>query len=492
MSGVSGSLSLEDLLKRYEMERVGWGGTRRCCWKLGDSGLCVKFYKPRTLYFKEKVKPSIQRDIDKRRFDEVLNSGCQEVATLEHYRRILPEEITALFPEVCQRVYHPDFGWGVLETYYTNPDGSAIIPYEFEIARQTPRNRQIIYAQAKAVLQALIDAAAPFYEPGNFHTLILPDGSIQTKIVDFEPTSKVLIRLEVVWPWYRRNKLRRKAVRYLKHIRDKYGVEDKDLAWLAAEDAFGCTFKSFDRIHAGNSSQNFRAVAEDGTPYFVKFAKPKSIARDTSRLSKLDSPLIPGLAFGGRKGTFGDKEIIATRWCTGKCIPPHKLTPAEIAAIVSGYDEISRALSAIPAESLAAPQDAAAVEAQAGAMIRPIHGDFHYRNFFFRDGALSACFDFEMMRMGLPAEDFLRIFVHAIERTRFWRFARLAAIKRNLAEMVRTAPCQRGAWIAAIDLYERHKYERRAMKTRRKWVAKLEKFIRAPLYRSLRRLVETA
>jgi len=50
------------------------------------------------------------------------------------------------------------------------------------------------------------------------------DGSVDLKIVDFEPSSKTLIPVEAVWPWFRRRKLARKADRYLRHIREKYGV----------------------------------------------------------------------------------------------------------------------------------------------------------------------------------------------------------------------------------------------------------------------------
>ena len=31
--------------------------------------------------------------------------------------------------------------------------------------------------------------------------------------------------LEAIWPWYRRMKLRRKAKRYLKHIRETYDIQ---------------------------------------------------------------------------------------------------------------------------------------------------------------------------------------------------------------------------------------------------------------------------
>lgn len=217
--------TFETLLKETKLERVGLGGSRRNCYKLGDSGLCVKFYKPPEECKKGMMKDSIRREIRSRRFNKYRNICSREVDHYNRFRHEMPEEVRAKLPPVCKRVYHPDLGWGILETYYCNPDGEAIIPYEFEIKRQTPENREIIYAQAKELLDVLIRNSAPFYEPGNFHTLINPDGSIETRIVDFEPAAKTLIRLEAICPWYRRHKLARKAERYLAHIRASYGVK---------------------------------------------------------------------------------------------------------------------------------------------------------------------------------------------------------------------------------------------------------------------------
>lgn len=214
----------EHLLEEKAWELVG-SGSRRNCYKLGDSGFCVKFYKAPGNCEKGKMKRSVRWEIAVRRLNKFQNSCSREVHLYNSLRHSLPEQVRQALPEVCERVYHPTLGWGILETYYTNPDGTAIIPYEYEIARQQSKsNKTEIYRQARAMLDVLISCSATFYEPGNFHTLIRPDGGIETKIVDFEVEAKTLIPLEVVWPWYRRQKLGRKAERYLKHIRDAYGV----------------------------------------------------------------------------------------------------------------------------------------------------------------------------------------------------------------------------------------------------------------------------
>lgn len=215
------------LLLEYPWKRIGWGGTRRVCYKLGDSGFCVKFYKPEELYDVERMKPSIRREIKRRRFDVRLNSSSLEVAAYENFWMRQSAAIREMLPPVVERVFDERLGWGILETYYTNPDGKAIIPYEFEIKRQTSmERRREIYDQAKAFLEELARVAAPFYEPGNFHTLIRPDGGIETKLIDFEPISKMAVPLVKFCPWLRRLTIRRKAQKYLKHIREKYGIAE--------------------------------------------------------------------------------------------------------------------------------------------------------------------------------------------------------------------------------------------------------------------------
>jgi hypothetical protein len=214
----------EHLLHEYPLIEVG-RGTRRVCYKIGDTGFCAKFYIRPEECSGDRMKRSIRWDIFWRRFNKFKNSCSQEVHVWAKFRHEMPREVKDAMPPVMERVFHPEWGWGVLETYYTNPDGNAIIPYEFEIARQTPENREKIYDLASRLLDVLISCSATFYEPGNFHVLIGVDGSITLKIIDFEPNSKAAIQVEAVWPWFRRRKLARKSERYLRHLREKYGVK---------------------------------------------------------------------------------------------------------------------------------------------------------------------------------------------------------------------------------------------------------------------------
>ena len=213
------------LVFEHDLVEVGHG-SRRACYRIGETGFCVKFYKRPELCVKGKMKRSVRRDIAWRRFSKARNSSSREVYVYELFRHSLPVAIREKLPPVVERVYHPIFGWGILETYYTNPDGTAIIPYEYEIKRQTSEeNKREIYIQARDLLLEMIAASAYFYEPGNFHTLFTSDGRIETKLIDFEPESKMFIPVELFSAAYRRWKLRRKAKRYLKHIREAYHVD---------------------------------------------------------------------------------------------------------------------------------------------------------------------------------------------------------------------------------------------------------------------------
>ena len=212
-----------DLVFEHPLIEVG-RGTRRVAYKLGDTGYCVKFYRPPEE--RAKMKKAVRRDVGWRRFNKYRNSCSEEVHVYNVFRHDMPQDIRERMPEVCERVFHPEWGWGILETYYTNPDGTAIIPYDKELRRQSdPAVKREIYRQARDILLTLIDLAAPFHEPGNLHVLFRQDGSLQLRFVDFEPESKTVVPLEFFWPWYRRRKLRRKSTRFLAFIRRKFSID---------------------------------------------------------------------------------------------------------------------------------------------------------------------------------------------------------------------------------------------------------------------------
>lgn len=226
---------LNRLILENELVEIG-RGTRRIAYRVGDTGYCAKFYYPKEQCIKAlKMQKSIQRDVKWRRFNKARNSSSREVYVYNLFRHSMPPDIRARLPEVCERVYHETWGWGVIETYYTNPDGTAILPYHREIARQTPAVRERIYALARDALEKIIAAGALFYEPGNLHVLIRPDGAIELKLIDFEPESKTAIPLEMYFTCFRRHKLTRKARRFLARLRAKYNIRDVTIRQLEEE-----------------------------------------------------------------------------------------------------------------------------------------------------------------------------------------------------------------------------------------------------------------
>ena len=73
-----------------------------------------------------KMERSIRREIKWRRFSRFCNSSSQEVYIYGKMRHAMPDWVRACMPPVCERVFHHKYGWGVLETLYLNPDGSAV------------------------------------------------------------------------------------------------------------------------------------------------------------------------------------------------------------------------------------------------------------------------------------------------------------------------------------------------------------------------------
>ncbi len=214
----------EHLLASGELVEVG-RGSRRVCYRIGETGFCAKFYIPPEECVPGRMKASIRREIRRRRFSRLTNSSSQEVYVYERFRHDMPETIRSRMPPVCERVRHPKWGWGILETYYANPDGTAILPYRREIARQeSAETKNAIYREARAMLLELIRVAAPFHEPGNFHALLDEDGSVSLKLIDFEPDAKTFIQLEALFPALQRAKLRRKSARFLGELRERCGI----------------------------------------------------------------------------------------------------------------------------------------------------------------------------------------------------------------------------------------------------------------------------
>ena len=484
------------LIDEHPLVRVGWGGTRRVCYRIGDTGFCVKFYKPDELCVKEVERKKkcavVLREIRARRFDIRRNSSSREVEVYERFWMRQSAAIREKLPPVVERVYDENLGWGILETYYTNPDGTAIIPYEFEIARQeSMANRIEIYRQAKELLGILIARSATFYEPGNFHTLIRPDGGIETKIIDFEPESKMAIPLEAAWPWYRRMKLRRKAKRYLRHIQETYELERErcDLPILRdiVAKAAGTGVHSLRRMRGGNSSENWIAVLEDARKIFIKFvpaSKRGNLERTKAMLGLGAGELIPKLALGGEIIPYDNGLLLGMEWKPGTPVVFENLTRAQAKGFGRAYVRLSEVIQAYHGELGESRVPEVASERQ-----RVIHGDLNYANVLFDWNEVSVFLDFEMVRRGLPTEDLVRGFIHRSERLPLFACHRRRRLAERFAWVVAATPYAKEDWRLAIESYRRRKAEQRRMRHRLSVVRFFESVIRDPFYRRLMAVV---
>lgn len=243
-----------------------------------------------------------------------------------------------------------------------------------------------------------------------------------------------------------------------------------------AERWFGVEFTEFVRLVAGKTSVNFKATAVDGRRYFVKFARKRALEMVRLVDAHVRSPLIGKMAFGGRSFPYGEWMCFAFDWIEdARSVRPQDMTFRQIRSLADAYERMSDAL-----------ED---VDVGEGSE-RPIHGDLHYDNVFFRGDEVVAFFDFEMLRRGLPTEDLVRIFSHRLERTRCWRLLTIRRIYAVFRELVRVSPYSRADWIEAIDRSECVKRASRLRKRNRSVVVHVENFLVSWIYYGLRKCVE--
>lgn len=245
----------------------------------------------------------------------------------------------------------------------------------------------------------------------------------------------------------------------------------------AIEAAYGVGFDAFVPVADGKSSLNYKATIADKS-YLVKLTGRATAERLQAIYSKIDSPLVPKLAFGGEVKEIGEFYTIVVEWCeTGAYVDPLMMTSAHLDSFLSAHREILRAMRGLAAEG----------EGEA-----VIHGDLNFRNVLFHGTQVAAIIDFECVRRGHPTEDLVYTFIHANERTRFWKFRRVRALERHLAYLVAHAGYSLEDWLKALALHEGRKCASRRRKAKVKILAELDCALRHPFYAKLRRIIECA
>lgn len=202
------------------LELIG-EGSRRACYRLVGTGNCVKFYHPPERCVAPQMRPAVVREIRRVRFDRQKNVCAQEFDMWTRIVAGLPPEVRVLLPETMELVHHPEWGWGTVQPFLTNPDGTGILSAELEMWHRYNDRAFVreMYRRIRDTFQRVIQSELPLYEASNFFTQWQADGTFALKIIDFEPSSKTLVPIERFCPWYRRWTMRRKGRKYLAYLR---------------------------------------------------------------------------------------------------------------------------------------------------------------------------------------------------------------------------------------------------------------------------------
>lgn len=212
------------LLREHRLVKLGVGA-RRVCYRIGDTGYCVKFLRTLEDDPSRHLGWRLRRMLKHDRFDRRRNLNCLEANAMEEYRRLAGPAVAAALPETVEIVFDEKRGYGVLMSLLTNDDGTPVISADYEMAkRRDPVFVRSCLEQIKAILDELIACSAPFFEPDNFEAQVAGDGSVRIRMIDFEPCDKKFLPVAELLPTVRRMNLRRKAKEYLQRTAEKFDI----------------------------------------------------------------------------------------------------------------------------------------------------------------------------------------------------------------------------------------------------------------------------
>ncbi len=229
--------SAEELKRHFasgDLVRLG-DGSRRICYRLPGTGLCVKCYRsddeldtrmrPDGTIETHPPRASVLREIRRCRRSDKSNTSCQEWRYHQELRQMLPPNLLGVFPDVLERVFVPSRGWCLVENEIANADGSAPRRLSAAFRDATPDGRRRLVSRFDALMAGLGDFAVRFYDPQNVLVQRGENGDERLRIVDFEPATRTLIPVDSLCPDYVRMKLRRRVARYRDvYLRENEGV----------------------------------------------------------------------------------------------------------------------------------------------------------------------------------------------------------------------------------------------------------------------------
>lgn len=211
-------------------------GSRRVCMRIPGTCLCLKRYRD-----DDKVGASVRCEIASSRHDRRRNICAQEYDYFQSLKARLSPETLSAFPEVIELRNSEKHGWCLAETFVMNGDGSVPEKFSRVYRRASVAQRRLLYVEFRRLMHEFESAAVRFYNPQNvivqWPGRPFEGADFRLRIVDFEPTSRALLPLDLLFPALCRRKLRRRVKRYLwNHI----GVKYNPLPWRerASWDAF--------------------------------------------------------------------------------------------------------------------------------------------------------------------------------------------------------------------------------------------------------------
>jgi hypothetical protein len=215
---------IDALLRSGEAVRLGMG-SRRACYALPGSGLCVKCYRsdeeiaegkhPERPPFKL-LSASVVKEIRRCRFDEKRNTCCQEYEYWKELQGRLPEKLAGVFPSTMKKMLLPSRGWCVVEELMENADGTPPKKLFKAFWLAEPQVRSEISVAMDRLADDIVRFAVRVYDPQNLLVQKDVGGGFRIRIADFEPMSRTFISLDRIFPFVVRMKLRRRFARYRK------------------------------------------------------------------------------------------------------------------------------------------------------------------------------------------------------------------------------------------------------------------------------------
>ncbi len=282
-----------------------------------------------------------------------------------------------------------------------------------------------------------------------------------------------------------------------------------DLALCLAE-GFGVVVASVEPLAGHAHSLNFKVTTTDGLVFAAKCfpsAKEGMFARLLAHSAELR-------LFDGKTLSFGCWRVIALRWIAGTRRFPDELTPAELDAFLAAHaafiasrvddGEVMplRDGLVVKRELLArlkggnAPGLVREIRLMADADLtldeskrRIIHGDLHWENFRFLDGAVSGFLDLEELRFGTPAEDLIRYVVCRAEHQRWHDIGGRRRLLKVFDQLLAKTPYTRNEWLFAINGYLLRKLDKKIKAKKVPLALRLNLAARLPFYRALRERV---